>query len=191
MTAVSVLWGRRAGSRSLWLEDADSLRVGPTCHDINHQVPADHHSPSYGDLCYKQRAHRAQCSPCARRLHYLKCTGSRQFWAKAPWRVRWKLTSTIYAGQDFLGGPAVGKSICQVRVLKPVRPRAHALQQETPQQRQASAWQPESSPLSLQLEKAHKQQWRSSTVKNLLIFKKLFMLMYGKNHNILIVLQLN
>ena len=115
MTAVSVLWGRRAGSRSLWLEDADSLRVGPTCHDINHQVPADHHSPSYGDLCYKQRAHRAQCGPCARRLHYLKCTGSRPFWAKAPWRVRWKLTSTIYAGQDFLGGPAVGKSICQFR----------------------------------------------------------------------------
>ena len=164
MTAVSVLWGRRAGPRNLWLEDADSLKVGPVCHDINHQVPADHHSPSYGDLCYKQRTHRAQCGPWARRLHYLKCTGSRPFWAKAPRRMRWKLKSTIYAGQDFLGGPGVGKSICQFRgqgsdpwsrkiphaeapqLLKPAHPRAHALQQETPQQWQGSAWQPESSP---------------------------------------------
>ena len=50
-------------------------------------------------------------------------------------------------------------------LLKPKCPRAHALQQEEPPQWEAHVLQIESSPHSLQLDKAHLQQLRSSTDK--------------------------
>ena len=62
--------------------------------------------------------------------------------------------------------------LCYVlRLLKPTFPRALALQQEKPQQWDAHALPLESSRHSLQLEKAHTQQGRSSTGKNKYINK--------------------
>ena len=59
--------------------------------------------------------------------------------------------------------------------------RAHALQQEKPQQWEARAHQLESGPCSLQLEKAHEQQQRSSTAQiNKYIKKNLFMTVYSR-----------
>ena len=53
--------------------------------------------------------------------------------------------------------------------LEPARLRACAPQQEKPPQAEASASPLESSPRSLQLEKAH-TQWRPSAVKNIYIY---------------------
>ena len=85
------------------------------CHDINHQVSADYHSAVLRRSVLQAENTQGTVQPCAQHLHYLKCTGSQPSWARAPWRIRWKLKSTIYTGQDFLGGPVVGKSICQIR----------------------------------------------------------------------------
>ena len=49
------------------------------------------------------------------------------------------------------------------RVLQPLKPAQHPLQQEKPPQWEACTPQLESSPCSLQLEKAHVQQWRPNT----------------------------
>ena len=57
----------------------------------------------------------------------------------------------------------------------PRAPMARALQQEKPLQWEACALQLESSPHSLQREKACKQQWRPSTAKNNKSIKKFFL----------------
>jgi len=68
-----------------------------------------------------------------------------------------------------------------LQLLKPVHeallklgqlPKAHALQQEKPVQREAHTLQLATSPCSPLLEKACTQQQRPSTAKNKLIFKK-------------------
>ena len=58
-----------------------------------------------------------------------------------------------------------------MQLLKPVHPRACAPQQKKPQQGEAQALKLESSPDSLQLEKAGSHQWRPSATKNKLIQK--------------------
>ena len=58
----------------------------------------------------------------------------------------------------------------RLQLSKPACPRARALQQEKSPQWEAHTQQPQSSPRSLQLEKAYSQQWRPSTVNK---FKKL------------------
>ena len=52
-----------------------------------------------------------------------------------------------------------------LQLLKPAHPKAPALKQENPPQRKALATELESSPCSLQLEKAHVLQQRPNTVK--------------------------
>ena len=53
-----------------------------------------------------------------------------------------------------------------LQLLKPMHPRAHALQQETPMKQEGPAPQLETSPCSPQLQKAHVQQQRPGAAKN-------------------------
>ena len=66
---------------------------------------------------------------------------------------------------------------CWTSALEPIEsccPRAHALQQEKPQQWEAHAVQWTAGPSLLQLEKAHTQQRKPSTAKiNKIIYKKI------------------
>ena len=71
-------------------------------------------------------------------------------------------------GMDLIPGPGIRipHAIRQLSpwaiISEPTRSRVHALQQEKPPQREAVTPQPESSPWSPQLEKAHALQLRAS-----------------------------
>ena len=121
-------------------------------------------APSYGDLCYRQRTHRAQCNPAPsactissaqalnhfgpRPLGELDESWSQQsIQARTSLVVQWVASPSAKLGdKGLIPGPE--DSVCGEvpQLLKPVCPRAHALQQEKPPQWQACAWQLESSP---------------------------------------------
>ena len=65
-----------------------------------------------------------------------------------------------------------GNKACLPQLLKPVCPRACALQEEKPLEWEAHTPQQESRPRSLQLEKSCTQQQRPSAVKIIFFFKR-------------------